>query len=234
MRHVLVVDDNPLSLEFFSAAIGTAGYAVQTACDGMGALECAGTRRFDLMLIDHRMPGLDGPQTLQAIRSGDKPSRSTPALATTADSGLSPDLLLAIGFEAVLLKPIGVRELLGVLARYLGQAADAHPAVLDDELAREKTGSDPTIVATLRKLLIDELDALPNEFRMLRMAADPAAIRDRLHRLDASAGFCGAPALALAIADLRREQEYAASCSDQSIDRFLKVCLLTRQALGNH
>ena len=129
MQHVLVVDDNPLSLEFFSAAIGAAGYAVETAGDGMGALERAGTRRFDLMLIDHRMPGLDGPQTLQAIRSSDYPSRSTLALATTADSGLSHDLLVAIGFEAVLLKPVGVRELHGVLARYLGQTDGTRAAV---------------------------------------------------------------------------------------------------------
>ena len=101
----------------------------------------------------------------------------------------------------------------------------------DDELAREKRVATQHWRCT-EKLLIDELDALPNEMRLLRAAADPTAIRDRLHRLDASAGFCGTPALALAIADLRRDHEHARFCSDDSIDRFLRVCMQTREVLA--
>ena len=229
--HVLVADDNPLSLEFFAAAISTGGHTVTTAGDGRAALACANSRRFDLLLIDHRMPGLDGPQTLRAIRSGDGPSRTTPALATSADSGLPPERLRAAGFDDVLFKPLGVRELWAAMSPYLDDPL-AGIAVLDDASAGEKTGGDRSIVAALRTLLIDELDALPDELARLRMATDRTAMQDRLHRLDASAGFCGTPALSAAIAELRRDHEFASPCPDRSLHRFLRVCGQTREALS--
>jgi CheY-like chemotaxis protein len=231
--HVLVADDNPLSLAFFSAAITTAGYSVETASDGFGALARAGGTRFDLMLIDHRMPGLDGPQTLRAIRSADNASRSTPALATTADSALSAEHMLADGFDGVLFKPVGVRELLVAIRPYLeiAQGENDPIAVLDDTLARERSGGDASIVIALRGLLAGELDALPGELQRLRQASDSAGIRDRLHRLEASAGFCGTPALTRAIAELRRDCEREPCGSERIVERFLCVCADTRNAL---
>jgi CheY-like chemotaxis protein len=231
--HVLVADDNPLSLAFFSAALAMAGHDVETASDGYVALARAGTTRFDLLLIDHRMPGLDGPQTLRAIRSADTASRAAPALATTADSALAAERLLAEGFAGVLYKPVGVKELLLAIRPYLEDAPEGHePApLLDDALARERTG-DASIVAALRGLLAGELDALPEELQRLRKAADAGAIRDRLHRLEASAGFCGAPALVRAIADLRRDCEQEACGSEQAVESFLRACGQTRRALA--
>lgn len=74
---------------------------------------------------------------------------------------------------------------------------------LDDEQARRAAGGDMAIVAALRALFVGELAALPAEIEAMAQRDDRDALRERLHRLDASAGFCGVPALIAAAARLR-------------------------------
>jgi HPt (histidine-containing phosphotransfer) domain-containing protein len=59
-------------------------------------------------------------------------------------------------------------------------------------------------MTALRDLFARELEALPAEIAAIAARRDKVAMRDRLHRLDASAGFCGAPAVVRAAAMLRQ------------------------------
>jgi CheY-like chemotaxis protein/HPt (histidine-containing phosphotransfer) domain-containing protein len=239
MQRILVADDNPLSLHFFSEAIIAAGIACETAEDGSAAVALASIRIFDLLLIDARMPNLDGPQTLHAIRIGNGPSRKTPAIATTAATEASTHAaLLACGFAEVIAKPIALADLRRLLERHLpnrptgGIPSIAEQPLLDDTQAIASTGGDASIIKALRGLLAAELDALPAELDRFATNHDLAALRDRLHRLDASAGFCGTPALAAASQQLRRTLDTDIRWPGAAIAGFADACARTRSALG--
>lgn len=231
MGQVLVADDNPLSLAFFSEAIRLAGHLATTAADGTRAVEAASCRQFDLLLLDTRMPGLDGPAALHSIRSGSGPSRRSPAVATSADAGISRPGLLDAGFGEVLVKPVAIDALHELLARYLGQGEPGDAVLLDNALALEKAGGNETIVTALRQLLDGELHALPAEIGAFAGNADRKALLERLHRLEASAGFCGTPSLAQAVATLRAKIDAGPAWPDSALVDFLRVCARTREAL---
>lgn len=68
MKSVLIVDDEAICRMLFSRILQHAGYAVQTATDGQTALHEVASRRFDAVLLDMTMPGLDGRATAMRIR----------------------------------------------------------------------------------------------------------------------------------------------------------------------
>jgi two-component system cell cycle response regulator CpdR len=59
-KNILVVEDEPVSLEFISQVLRKEGYRVSKARDGAEAIELLDNTRFDLVLTDIRMPRLDG------------------------------------------------------------------------------------------------------------------------------------------------------------------------------
>ncbi len=201
--NILVADDNPVSLRFFADALAMLGVSSELAHDGIETVARAGRTRFDLLLLDARMPGLDGAEALARIRAEAGPSQSAPALATTAEAGEAARLRLAeAGFAGVIAKPVTVDALRAALARYLpdigGSARSAKSSAdgLDDARALAATGGDASILAALRGLLIAELDALPAEIarfrrtRRCRGIARPAAPARRIGRLLRRAGAC--------------------------------------------
>lgn len=225
MPRVLVADDNPLSLRFFAEALAACGCACTTAADGAEAVTRAQATAFDLLLLDVRMPRLDGAAALAQLRERPGPSQQTPALATTADPGDATQAALrAAGFAQVLRKPITVDALRAALERHLPSIVTVDPgAGLDEEQALKAAGGNASIVAALRGLLKAELDALPAELAAFGAHRDVSALRDRLHRLDASAGFCGVPLLMQAAANLRIALD-APVWPEREIDRFLAYC----------
>ncbi len=232
MRHVLVVDDNALSLQFFSDALATLGIACTTAGDGASAVALATPRRFDLMLIDACMPGLDGIGTLHAIRAAQGASSATPAVATTAAPDLVRPALIDAGFIDVLGKPLTLAMLEHCIMRHLRTAARPAADLLDDAAALAVAGDDVAIVAALRGLLAGELDRLPAELAVLGDARDLAGLQERLHRLAASAGFCGAHDLAGAVAGLGRQLAIDTTDPRPALANFLETCRATRAALA--
>lgn len=230
---VLVADDNPPSLRFLEAALHDIGCVPLAVTDGVAACEAATAATFDLLLLDARMPGLGGADALARIRGGGGPSCTAVAIATTA----APEAdvraaLLAAGFAEVLHKPLGLAELRTALARFLpthGHTDDG----LDDAQALAAAGGDQAIVDALRGLLAGELDALPAEIAALAARGDADGLRDRLHRLDASAGFCGVPALAAANTRLRAALA-TSPWPEADVASFLKVCAAMRGCLPSN
>ena len=239
MPNILVADDNPVSLRFFAEALAQLGAPSELAHDGLETVAKAGRMRFDLLLLDARMPGLDGADALARIRSGPGPSRDAIALATTADAGADARrALIEAGFVDVIAKPVTVDALRTALALHLGdvirddgQAVGTAGDALDDVRALAAVGGDVSILAALRGLFLAELDALPAELAEIGTRADAPALRDRLHRLDASAGFCGAPALVRACATLRLAVEQAPQWPDTAVADFLAACAEVRAKL---
>lgn len=226
---VLVADDNPPSLRFLEAALHDVGCLPLAVADGVAACEAAAAATFDLLLLDARMPRLGGADALARIRGGGGPSCTAVAIATTA----APEAevraaLLAAGFAEVLHKPLGLAQLRTALVRHLPTQGQADE--LDDARALAAAGGDRAIVDALRGLLAGELDALPAEIAALSARRDADGLRDRLHRLDASAGFCGMPALAVASAHLRAALA-ASPWPDDALASFLSTCAALRGRL---
>lgn len=241
MPKILIADDNPVTLRFFAEAMAQLGFGCELAHDGAEAVTQARRAPFDLLLFDARMPELDGAQALARIRAESGPSRLTPAVATTANADdTTHRALIAAGFADVIAKPVSIDALRVLLARHLGssnQQATAQTAGtasdLDDASALAAVGGDRSILASLRGLLVAELDALPAELDALATRADTTALRDRLHRLDASAGFCGTPSLVGAGATLRAALDTENVWPTAAIVDFLAACAAVRARLVN-
>ena len=240
MPNILVADDNPVSLRFFADALAQLGMSSELAHDGIETVARASRARFDLLLLDARMPGLDGAEALARIRAESGPSQRAPALATTAATDESARVqLVAAGFAGVIAKPVTIEALRAALARHLpdpiggaNRVSDSGNGGLDDARGLAATGGDASILAALRGLLIAELDALPAEIADYRTRNDVTALRDRLHRLDASAGFCGAPALADACSTLRAAFDAGPEWPRAATDAFVAACTDVRAHLA--
>jgi CheY-like chemotaxis protein len=114
---ILVVDDEPLIQRLVADILQQHGYAVLVAASGAEAVTLyqnhPGT--IQLVLLDIRMPGLDGPATLEALRALDPQVRCCFLSGDLGD--YTEEDLLQRGAQGVLRKPFRVDELLSLLGR---------------------------------------------------------------------------------------------------------------------
>jgi CheY-like chemotaxis protein len=105
--HVLIADDNAtnrLVAETLCAMFDCTSYCVE---DGAQAVEAARSGRFDLILMDIKMPVMDGLQAVERIRALDGPVSRTPVLALTANADPWDAIdYIASGMDGVVEKPI--------------------------------------------------------------------------------------------------------------------------------
>ena len=127
---VLVVDDNDNNRELARAILEQFGVEVTEAPNGLEAIDLAQRAPFDVILMDMRMPGLDGRATLAAIRERPGPNRDMPILAFSADNiGDAPDMAHLDEFQGRVIKPIEPSAMLAAIAQAVG--ADA-ACVMED------------------------------------------------------------------------------------------------------
>jgi PAS domain S-box-containing protein len=118
---VLVADDNTANLDLVGAVLRGLGVEVTTANDGRSAVDIASGAPFDAILLDLRMPGLDGPATASVIRHGGGANAEIPILAFSADVTSPLDSAL---FDGLIAKPIDPAALLSALSMALYQEAE--------------------------------------------------------------------------------------------------------------
>ena len=122
--HILIVDDNATNRVVAQALCEMFGCTSETAEDGVEALEAVQERRFDLILMDIKMPRMDGVQATMAIRALDGPASALPIVALTANA--DPDdarKYVEIGMAAVVEKPIKPERLRMAMNLALEQTA---------------------------------------------------------------------------------------------------------------
>jgi DNA-binding response OmpR family regulator len=108
---VLVVEDESNIRELVCLHLGHEGYDCEGVADGRTALKRAETDRFDLLVLDVMIPGLDGLSLCRAVRNGER-NREVPILILTARREESDKVVgLESGADDYLTKPFGVREL---------------------------------------------------------------------------------------------------------------------------
>lgn len=116
---ILVVEDNPDNRKLVVRLLAQEGFhgeAVESAEEGLARLE---ERRFDLVLMDVRLPRMDGKEATRRLRQ-DPRFRDLPIIAVSAHVvGKQYEEILASGVSALVTKPIDMDELLRTIRRFL-------------------------------------------------------------------------------------------------------------------
>ena len=117
---ILAVDDNQVNLAVLEGLLKDFDVELDCALNGKRALKMIGAKHYDLVLLDHLMPEMDGMETLGHIRDMGGSYATLPVIALTANvSGDSRRRYMQAGFSDFLEKPISVSELERVLETYL-------------------------------------------------------------------------------------------------------------------
>ena len=115
---VLIVDDNRENLQVARAMLSRMAMQADGAESGLACLEAVKSRRYDVIIMDYMMPGMDGVETLRRLR--EIPGFNTPALALTANvMAGTKEALQAAGFVKYLSKPIMWRDMQAALVEVL-------------------------------------------------------------------------------------------------------------------
>lgn len=131
-NQILIVDDEEPVRTLYSILLGSYGFDIETAPDGLEALEHIETNRPDLILLDIKMPLLSGWDVLRLIRSNPE-TRDIPVVVVTAfrDTRSAAESWLE-GCTFHMTKPICLEELLLLMHRVLEEA----PPLTDEGRAR--------------------------------------------------------------------------------------------------
>ncbi len=117
---VLVVDDTKMNLKVFKGLLKRTKIQVDTAESGLECLHAAAKRRYDILFLDHRMPGMDGIETLEHLRKEPGPNQNAPVICLTANAiAGARENYLSKGFTDYLTKPIDSAKLESLIKRYL-------------------------------------------------------------------------------------------------------------------
>ncbi|ASL98515.1 two-component system sensor histidine kinase RcsC [Serratia marcescens] len=117
--HLLVVDDHPINRRLLSDQLGSLGYQVVTANDGVDALGVLKQHRVDIVLTDVNMPNMDGYRLTQALR---QMQFSAPVIGVTANAlAEERQRCLEAGMDNCLSKPVTLETLEQTLAYYSQQ-----------------------------------------------------------------------------------------------------------------
>ncbi len=227
-RYILVVEDNPVNQEVIAQMLGQLGCRVHLARDGTSGLAALSEQRFDLVLMDIHMPGMDGMQALREFRRSAShwPSPAdTPVVAATANA-LSGDenRLLHHGFDAYLPKPLRQSQLRATLLQLLADHSPLHlPAALVEPITMSSSLPDPDLLDAQALARLRELDPsgankliervviayrksldrlLPDLAAARRPTLDLAVVRHVSHTLKSSSASIGALTLAQRCAEI--------------------------------
>ena len=185
---VLVVDDVRQNADLLRLALGAAGHAVTIATDGSSAVAAWAGGRFDMVLMDVHMPGMDGLAAARRIRALEVAGQRgrTPIVALTA-SVLDEDRIAAreAGMDGFVGKPIDLEQLRLEMARVVGAvdgSRNALPPVADDAMAATARPLPRAAQETIEALQRGEIDtgALYAVTHALQRAGDP----ERAERLE--------------------------------------------------
>jgi two-component system response regulator QseB len=126
---ILFIEDNPMNRIVVGAMLRSADLSMSEAEDGERGLALIDSETFDLILVDLRMPGMDGLSVIRTVRARSDDKAEIPIIMVTADSAADlQQRCKAAGADALLLKPVSMDALFDAIG--LALAARSLEAVL--------------------------------------------------------------------------------------------------------
>ncbi len=119
--HILVVDDTEMNILVVTNLLKKTGIQIDTALNGPDSVKLAGDKKYDVILMDQRMPGMDGTEAMKQIKElENKLNENTPVICLTADVIRGArDRYLEMGFDDYLTKPVDGTLLENMICNYL-------------------------------------------------------------------------------------------------------------------
>jgi CheY-like chemotaxis protein/HPt (histidine-containing phosphotransfer) domain-containing protein len=219
---ILIADDNAINRTVAAGIVQGFGHEFVLVCDGAEAVEAWAREKFDVVLMDVQMPGLDGFSATARIRTAEQTyGAHTPVIAMTAYAGETDrERCLAAGMDDYVAKPIRKTLLAAALARQTDAnipseettaSAEREDEFTVDGLLRSIDGNEP-LLARLIDLFNTHTPALVATLEDALAASDCAAAERTAHQLAGSLGnFAAAHAARIA-----HDVEAAARAADLS------------------
>ncbi len=114
--NILVAEDNDLNAKLIAAVLSADIFAATFVIDGTEVLAACEHEDFDVILMDLRMPEMDGFEATDRLRKSDKRNCDTPIIAITADAILGQeDKCRAVGVNGYLTKPVSPDDLIQMI-----------------------------------------------------------------------------------------------------------------------
>ncbi|ARN21590.1 hybrid sensor histidine kinase/response regulator [Piscinibacter gummiphilus] len=228
--HILVVEDNVVNQEVIGQMLRALGCRVQVCASGLAGLRALCETRFDLVLMDIQMPGMDGVEALSWFRQGKTRRFSfvtptgTPVIAVTANALEGDEArFLGLGFDGYLSKPFRQSQLLAMLIQHLRPSAPAESApsgggaapapaaaagtdVLDAQALERLRELDPTGENRLMERVVSAFETsvarLMPQLQEALQSNELAGIRHVSHTLKSSSASMGAVKLSKMCAEI--------------------------------
>jgi signal transduction histidine kinase/CheY-like chemotaxis protein len=212
---VLIAEDNPVNQRVAKLLVEREGHCADVVGNGAEAVRETMQRHYDVVLMDMRMPEMDGTTATRHIREGLPKERWPYIIALTANaSAADRDKCLSAGMDAFLSKPISAADLRGTLATLCARPSKPHatrenPERVDydvgrlEELALLTDGDQETMNSILGDFLRSAADQILTMKKALEMR-DAEALMRAAHTLKGSSGQMGALSVMSASKEIER------------------------------
>jgi CheY-like chemotaxis protein len=150
---VLVVDDNPMNLNVIKGLLKATRMFVTTANSGEECLEKIKFSNFNIVLLDHMMPGMDGVETLARIR---ETQPDLPVYALTANSTAGEEFYKSKGFNGYLAKPIDSLTLEKTIMKHLPENILMKPEAEDVVADLEEIPEELKWIYDIEEISVDD------------------------------------------------------------------------------
>lgn len=241
---VLVVDDNPMNLSVIKSLLKATRVFVTTASSGEECLEKIKYGKFNVVLLDHMMPGMDGIETVERIRESHP---DLPVYALTANATSGEEFYISKGFNGYLSKPIDSITLEKTIMKHIPEEIMMQPTAeavekdlesipdklkwledireLSTETGIKNSGGIKSFITSL-DLFYDTIDS---NAEAIKNAYDSENIRIytvKVHALKSSARIIGDMELSTMCEELeaagnREDKAFIISHHDAMMDRYL-------------
>ena len=189
---LLVVDDTKLNIFVVENLLKKTGITIDTALNGEDAIALSLENNYDVILMDQRMPEMDGTEAMLRIRANERDAgKRTPIICLTADViGGARERYISQGFDDYLIKPIDGVLLEKMLINYIPHEKVEIIEVSRNDVATESTASKDNLFDELSEKGVDIMTGLSycaNDTGMYRTILDTYANEgsERAHRIEA-------------------------------------------------
>ena len=205
---LLLAEDDPVNQKVAESMLVQQGHEVTTVADGRAVVDrlVHQGEGFDAILMDVRMPEMDGLQATRAIREWERGRGGhVPIVAMTAQAMAGDrERCLEAGMDDYVAKPVHAAELVEVLGRVgrassspslkpaAGRRQEGEAPELDWDRAVERLGGGEATMLAVAEVFVEQLPDLVERMRRAIEAADAPALREVAHRLKGAASALGA------------------------------------------